>query len=237
MAKGQQVKDDFGAMLSLFTGLVRSSWRQLAVIWAVQAVALSVLALFMKNFDSAWPGPFGLGPGILLSAFCLAMAVHRLLWRYGPSLGEAQYVARKAWLTMLAVALISHIAVVIGLMLLIVPGILLSILLMSTPAIIMAERPGILAALQQSIVKTWPLLIPAAGLSLIASFGFIAGLMIMFPELVIASIFGDAVMNAVMQGGFFAMVTLWQALLSVTIYLYVNGRRDQLAVSAPEKLH
>ncbi len=237
MAKGLQGKDDFGAMLGLFARLVRGSWRQLAVIWAVQGAALAVLALFMKTYASAWPIPLGLGPGILLSAFFLAMAVHRLLWRYEPSLGEARYVAGKAWLTMLAVVVLSQIAVMIGLKLLILPGIAMSLLLMCAPAIIMAERPGIVAALQQSIEKTWPLFLPVAGLSLIASFGFIPGTIIMFPEILIASIFGDAITNAVIQGGFFGMVTLWQALLSVTIYLHVNGRSEQLAVSAPQKLH
>ncbi len=208
-----------GEIFPVFVGLARASWREILLIWLI--VTIGVLAA--QALASLLPIPaafLGLTPAIFPVAFGTAMAAHRLLWPTAPDIAECADVAMRAFPTILAVIAIRQVAISIGFTLLVLPGLAAAVFLLLAPVIVMAEGPGLRAAFERSFRLVVSIGWAVLALLLISA---LAGLILLVPIAILATpvaMFGEGMLQRVVEAGATAAFPLAFTVMGVAIYLH-----------------
>jgi len=212
-----------GEVLPVFIGLARASGRELGIIWALMVAGILALSAVWTAIGWQRPGFLGLTPAILPVAFGTAMAAHRMLWPRAPSLAECADVAMRAFPYVLAVLAIRQVAMTLGFSLLVLPGLAAAVFFLLAPVVVMAEGPGIRTAMIRSARLVLPVSWAVLALLFIAALG---GLVLLVPIAILAvplSLFGETVLQHIVEAGAIAAFPLTFTTMGTAIYLHVTA--------------
>ncbi|MEM0985812.1 MAG: hypothetical protein AAGJ32_06165 [Pseudomonadota bacterium] len=211
-----------GDVLPIFSGLLRASWREIGIIWALTTAGIMAVTAVMEALPLPATDVMGLTASIFPVAFGVAMAAHRMLWPQSPTLAECVSVAARAFPSVLAIVAIRQVLFTFGLSLLVIPSIAVAVFLLLAPIIVMAEAPPITETFRRSVHRVWPIGWAVLALLFLTTLvGVLLLIPIAFMTIPIAP-FGEDTLETFFVSGATAAFPLVFTALGVALHIYLT---------------
>ncbi|MEM9738974.1 MAG: YciC family protein [Pseudomonadota bacterium] len=204
-------------------------WQTLLVLMLFSWVAFTLVG-YVQDTVLAWR------PEDLLTffdldvvpvAFVTAACAHAVLWGV-PGAGPAASmgVARRAFVSVLAVTLLVRIAVVFGLIALVIPGLAMIVFLGLAAVIMVAERPGVFASLRQSFEMVLSAFVKVIGAYIVFVLSFVGIVFVMIIVVALATVnLGDPLSGHITDGALSAALSISHTVFAVAVYQVLTEAR------------